>query len=33
MIGIGTTVTPGFEEWKDTLSKEPDGDVKKRPNV
>ena len=30
MIGIGTTVTPGFEEWKDTLSKEPDGDVKKR---
>mgnify|MGYP001422678210 FL=1 len=30
MIGIGTTVTPGFEEWKDTLTKEPEGDVKKR---
>ena len=30
MIGIGTTVTPGFEEWKDTLAKEPEGDVKKR---
>ena len=30
MIGIGTTVTPGFEEWKDTLPKEPEGTVKKR---
>jgi len=31
MVGIGTTtVTPGFKEWKDTLPKEPTGDVKKR---
>jgi len=30
MIGIGTTVTPGFAEWKDTLPKEPEGTVKKR---
>jgi len=29
-VGIGTTVTPGFEEYKNTLPKEPSGNVKKK---
>ena len=29
-VGIGTTVTPGFEEYKKTLPKEPVGNVKKK---
>ena len=29
-VGIGTTVTPGFQEYKNTLPQEPSGNVKKK---